>query len=195
MAARKADQPSIHQLKVTIKHIRPPVWRRLQVPGNITLAALHNVLQTAFGWTDSHLHQFVIGGAYYGVPDPEDALWGAPVIDERRARLRDVVGRGAKTFVYEYDFGDGWEHQIAVEKVLPREQGVAYPRCVAGRRACPPEDCGGPWGYGSFVEAIRNPEHPEHEEMRDWIGGDFDPDEFDIDAVNAWLQPRRRSPR
>ena len=194
MAAKKRRQPSIYQLKVTIKDIRPPIWRRLQVPGEITLAHLHDILQTAFGWTDSHLHQFIIGGAHYGVPDPDDAVWGPPTIDERRERLKDLQGPRAKSFVYEYDFGDDWLHAIVVEKVLAPEEGVAYPRCVAGRRARPPEDCGGPWGYAELLEVIGEPEHPDHEQTREWFGEEFDPEDFSIEAVNASLQskPRRR---
>ena len=192
MAAREQHQPSIYQLKVTIKDIRPPIWRRLQVRGDITLAHLHDVLQTAFGWTDSHLHQFIIRGAYYGVPHPEDELWGTPMVDEGRARLKDVLGGGVKSFIYEYDFGDDWLHAIAVEKVLASEEGVVYPRCVTGRRACPPEDCGGPWGYAELLETVRDPEHPDHEELREWLGEEFDPEAFDIDAVNAGLRPKSR---
>ncbi|MFQ5973697.1 MAG: plasmid pRiA4b ORF-3 family protein [Alphaproteobacteria bacterium] len=195
MAAKSKNQPVIYQLKVTIENIRPPVWRRLQVPGDITLGSLHDVLQTAFGWTDSHLHQFVIGDTYFAVPDPEDAGWGPRARDERRARLTDVIRRGAKRFVYEYDFGDGWEHEIIVEEILAPETGTAYPRCLVGRRACPPEDCGGPWGYAELLETIRNPQHPDHVEMRDWVGEEFDPEHFDLDAVNAQLKPQARGHR
>ena len=192
MAARKSDQRAIRQLKVTIKHIEPPIWRRLQVPADIKLAALHDVLQTAFGWTDSHLHQFVIGDVFYGLPDPDFSDWGRQVNDERRARLHKVTRRGVKRFVYEYDFGDGWEHQVILEKVLAPEEGVAYPRCVAGARACPLEDCGGPWGYQALLEAILDPDHPDYDEMSEWLDEDFDSEAFDLEAVNARLQPRRR---
>ncbi len=188
MPARRQAQSSIHQLKVAIKHIRPPVWRRLQVRRDVTLATLHDIVQAAFGWTDSHLHQFVIGDAYYGVPDPEGDVWGGRTNEERKTRLDDVVGGGVKRFAYEYDFGDGWEHEIIVEKVLSPEAGVSYPRCVAGRRACPPEDCGGPWGYAELLAALGDPGHPEHEEMLDWAGGDFDPEAFDLQAVNMLLR-------
>ncbi len=192
MAARKWDQRAIRQLKVTIKHIEPLIWRRLQVPADIKLAALHDVLQTAFGWTDSHLHQFVIGDVFYGLPDPDFSDWGRRVNDERRARLHKVTRRGVKRFLYEYDFGDGWEHQVILEKVHAPEEEVAYPRCVAGARACPPEDCGGPWGYQEFLEAILDPDHPDHDEMSEWLDEDFDSEAFDLEAVNARLQPRRR---
>lgn len=187
MAARKQAPTSIYQLKVALRYIRPPVWRRLQVPEGITLAGLHEVLQTSMGWYDCHMHEFVVGEARYGLPDPGDGDWGREVADERKAALKDVVGGGLKKFVYEYDFGDSWEHEIAVEKVLEPEAGIAYPRCLGGKRACPPEDCGGPWGYQEFLEAVRDPGHPEHEELSEWIGEEFDPEAFDLAAVNARL--------
>jgi len=180
----------VYQLKVTIKHVRPPIWRRLQVSGGASLAELHDVLQIAFGWTDTHLHQFVIGGAYYGVPDPDEVDW-PPLQDERRMRLGDIAAT-TKSFVYAYDFGDGWEHSIVVEKTLEPEPGVAYPRCLAGRRNGPPEDCGGPWGYMELLQALADPTHPEHAEMREWLGGELDPDALDLGEVNALLRPDKR---
>lgn len=195
MAGTPKDRPSIYQIKVTLKDIRPPIWRRLQVAGDLTLASLHDVIQIALGWTNSHLHQFIIGKSRYGVPHPDDMPWEPRLADESKVTLREALGPGGKRFVYEYDFGDGWQHDIVVEKTLPPAAGVVYPRCIAGRRACPPEDCGGPWGYGDFLEAIGDPEHPEHAERRDWVGGEFDPEEFDLEAVNAQFQPRRRTRR
>jgi hypothetical protein len=138
------------------------------------------------GWTDSHLHQFIVDGVDYGVPDPE---W--PELEmqsERRVKLGQIVRAVKDHFVYEYDFGDSWEHVIVVEKVLPAEPGVRYPVCLAGKRACPPEDVGGVWGYAEFVEAIRQPRHPEHRTMLTWVGGSFDPEAFDLQAVNQALK-------
>lgn len=192
MAENQKDGLSIYQLKVTIKYIRPPVWRRLQISRDITLASLHDVLQTAFGWTDSHLHQFVIGDTYYGIPTPYTIDWGPSLKNETRARLGDTVGRSRKKFLYGYDFGDSWEHEIIVEKVVAPEASVAYPRCVAGKRACPPEDCGGAWGYAHLLEKIQDAEHPDHEEICDWLGDEFDAEAFDLEAVNARLQPGPR---
>jgi len=197
MAAKASDAGSIYRLKVTLRDIRPPVWRRIEVPGELTLAALHDVLQTAFGWTESHLHQFDVDGALFAVPIADGLGWGREVEDEVRARLCDVVGKRVKKFTYEYDFGDGWEHVIAVEAIVPAEPGSAYPRCLAGRRAGPPEDCGGPWGYAELLAAVADPDHPDHEDMCDWLGGGSDPGAFDVDAVNASLAPlrgRRRQP-
>ncbi len=177
----------IYEIKVTLKHIRPPVWRRLQVPADTRLGKLHRILQAAMGWTDSHLHQFSIGGESYGVPDPDSP---SDIKSERIIRLGSVVQEG-ETFIYEYDFGDGWEHEIKIEKVLPADKDKRYPLCLAGKRACPPEDCGGPPGYERLLEVLRDPKHEEHEEMLEWVGEYFDPGEFDLDEINAGLRQIR----
>jgi hypothetical protein len=187
MPAKSSEPQQIYQLKVTLKDYRPPIWRRLQVPSTITLGKLHRILQDAMGWTDSHLHSFLINGVEYGQPMPEYDL---DIRSERSVKLSQVVTGEKFKFVYLYDMGDGWEHEVLVEKVLPPEP-IRYPICLTGKRACPPEDCGGVGGYAEFLNAIQNPDHPEHEMMRDWIGGDFDPEEFDLDAVNALLRKIR----
>lgn len=178
---------SVYQLKVSLRGIKPPIWRRVQVPGDITLAKLHRVLQVVMGWTNSHLHKFSIGGVDYAEPDPDGFL---NFQSDRRARLNKVA-RAMQKFEYEYDFGDSWEHDIVVEKTFQPEPGASYPVCLAGERACPPEDCGGLWGYQDFLEAIMNPAHTEHEAMLTWVGGSFDPETFDLDAVNASLRRLR----
>lgn len=178
---------SVYQLKVSLRGIKPPIWRRVQVPGDITLAKLHRALQVVMGWTNSHLHKFSIGGVDYAEPDPDGFL---NFQSDRRARLNKVA-RAMQKFEYEYDFGDSWEHDIVVEKTLQPEPGASYPVCLAGERACPPEDCGGLWGYQDFLEAIMNPAHTEHEAMLTWVGGSFDPETFDLDAVNASLRRLR----
>jgi hypothetical protein len=166
---------NVYQLKVTIVDTKPPVWRRVVVPAELTLAGLHDVFQAAFGWWDQHLHEFEIGGVRYGLDDGEG--W-APPKDERRTRLAEVAVAGS-SFLYVYDFGDDWRHKVVVEKVFPAEPGVRYPLCTAGRRAGPPEDCGGPWGYRDFLIAIADPAHEEHESMLEWVGGRFDPEAFE----------------
>lgn len=144
---------SVYQLKVSLREIKPPIWRRVQVPGDITLAKLHRVSQIVMGWTNSHLHKFSTGGVAYAEPDPDGFL---NFQSDRRVRLNNVV-RAKQKFEYEYDFGDSWEHDIVVEKTLQPEPGAFYPFCLGGGRACPPEDCGGVWGYQDFLEAIMNP--------------------------------------
>lgn len=184
----KEDRASeIYQLKISLKYIRPPIWRRVQVRGDVTLAKLHRIIQTAMGWYDSHLHQFIVGERYYGVPSNDD-FSDLNVKDERRTRLKEILSKPKKKIVYEYDFGDGWEHEILLEKILQPEPNVRYPRCLGGARACPPEDCGGVGGYANFLAAIRDPNHEEHDEYLDWIGGEFDPEEFELDEVDAGLR-------
>jgi tetratricopeptide (TPR) repeat protein len=178
----------VYQLKVTLRGSKPPVWRRLLVPANTKLSKLHDILQIAMGWTDSHLHLFHTGRANYGVPDRDD--WDE-VHDERKATLGQVLPRAKSKLIYEYDFGDGWEHEVVVEKLLDAEPGSTYPSCVTGRRACPPEDCGGVWGYAELLEAVKDPKHPRHDELLEWIGDDFDPAAFDLDEVSEALRSLR----
>jgi hypothetical protein len=185
-----SGRDSIYQVKITLNGVKPPVWRRVQVK-DCTLAQLHDIIQTCMGWEDYHLHVFVIGGEQLGLPEQ----WKEPggrrdpeVGDSRKIKLSQLLAQGIKKFRYTYDMGDSWDHTIQIETTSPVEAGVPYPRCLDGKRACPPEDCGGPWGYGDFLEAIQNPKHPEHEERMEWIGGEFDPEAFDLDAVNAKLR-------
>ena len=187
--AKKKGPAQVYQLKITLRDVRPPVWRRVQVP-DCTLGGLHDVIQVSMGWDDYHLHEFEIGGERYGDPAQwRDGFGGElEVGNERKVKLGQLVAAGVKKFEYVYDMGDNWGHTVQVEKVLAPEAGARYPRCVAGKRACPPEDCGGPWGYGDFLEALRDPRHERHEELLEWVGGEFDPEAFDAEAVNAELR-------
>ena len=176
--SQRRSTASVYQLKVTLQNIKPPVWRRVLVDAASTLDHVHEVIQAAFGWWNYHLHEFEIDGKSYGVPDPDDD-WGTPTIDERRVRL-DKIATVGSSISYTYDFGDGWDHRITVEKILPASD-VAVPACIGGRRACPPEDCGGPWGYENLLAALADRTHPEHRELAEWIGRPFDPEAFDPD--------------
>ncbi len=179
---------TVYSLKITLDNIAPPIWRRVQVE-DCTLADLHAVIQIAMGWCNSHLHMFAIGGEQYTDPkmggDPDD-------VSTHSESLAHLADQGHRTFRYIYDFGDDWVHTIEVEEVLPPEPKVKYPRCVRGKRASPPEDCGGPWGYSDFLEAIQNRKHEEHKDMLEWVGGKFDPEKFSAAAVNKdmrkWLK-------
>jgi hypothetical protein len=183
-AVAAANAP-IYQLRVELKYLRPAIWRRLVVPGSIKLSTLHAVLQTAMGWEGGHLHEFIIGESHYGMADPGG--WDPmPVQREDRAMLASALG-ALKTFTYLYDFGDGWEHKIKVERILPPDPQLHLPFCVVGANACPPDDVGGVPGYLDFLDAIRDPNHEDHEDMLEWCGGTFDPTAFDIDAVNERL--------
>lgn len=187
----------IYQIKVTLLGTRPPIWRRLLVPAELTLGQLHEVLQVAMGWENCHLHEFRIGRQRFGVPDPDARLTGAlACIQERKVHLFDVLHEPGAKAEYTYDFGDSWEHSILVEKLLPSEPELNYPICTDGKRHGPPEDCGGLGGYYNLLEAIHDPEHEEHAEMLAWIGGDFDPEAFSVEDVNRRLAPpQRRRPK
>lgn len=186
MAPRqKSTEHPIYQLKITLRGAKPPIWRRVQVPSDITLGKLHKIIQLAMGWYDCHLHEFEIQGQAYGQPMPDYDL---DVRSERNVRLNQVVTGEKFKFAYLYDMGDGWDHQILVEKVLPPDPKVRYPICIKGKRACPPEDCGGIWGYVEFLEAIQDPQHSEHDSMLEWIGGEFDSEAFDLEETNRQLK-------
>lgn len=179
---------SIYQLKVTLNGSKPPIWRRILVPSNIDLGGFHRILQTVLGWRNSHLHQFISGRTMYGaLVDEFGGGLEMECEDEKEYQLSQLLKKEKDSLVYEYDFGDSWEHKIVLEKILPYDSAVKVPTCIKGKRACPPEDCGGIWGYQSFLEAIQNPSHPEHEEMLEWVGGEFDPELFDIEETNNAL--------
>ena len=181
----KVAKTSVFQLKITLNGIKPPIWRRVQMK-DCTLARLHEIIQLAMGWQFSHLHAFEIGGESYSTHPGMDCEPAS------RVKLSQLVEEGVDKFVYVYDMGDNWEHVIKIEKTIPAEARVRYPRCIAGKRACPPEDCGGIWGYEDFLAAIRDPNHEEHEDMLEWIGGKFDSEGVELDQVNGALKKVRR---
>lgn len=188
---KKSDGPApIYQIKVSLRGARPPIWRRLEVPADVSLARLHELIQVAFDWTDSHLHVFETPYGSFGRPDVDLGHRAGS-----RVTLEQVAPAIGDKLRYTYDFGDDWEHELLVEKILDRNASVAYPRCVAGRRAAPPEDCGGVWGYAELVEILGDPTHPEHRDRLDWLDLDdltgYDPAGFDAKAVTAALQQRR----
>jgi len=182
-AAGRSVGKTVVALKVTLRDIKPPVWRRLVLPGTMTLAELHEAIQAAMGWHGGHLHAFDIAGRQYG--DPRTVHVVDDMDDETRLTLNGLLRSGVARFTYTYDLGDNWQHQVLIERTQPALDTGRYPACVAGRRNCPPEDCGGPWGYAELLAAIADPTHPEHADRRAWLGEDFDPDEFDVDAANA----------
>jgi len=173
----------IFEIKITLQHVDPPLWRRIQVPADVPLDELHDVIQIAMGWTDSHLHAFRTRDAQYGLPDPD---FPSDTRDETDVPLDKVASEG-DTLFYEYDFGDGWIHEISVEKVRPADPGAVYFRCTGGERACPPEDCGGPPGYERVLEVLGNPDDDEYEDVLEWIGEEFDPEALDVAEINEIL--------
>ena len=200
-----AKKSYFYHLKISLSTVKPVVWREFVVPGTIPLDLLHDVIQAVMGWRDTHLHEFVIKGENYTEYPPENV---SPVIaeeikaenhDESLTRLQDVVSRKGQTFDYLYDFGDYWMHQLKViDRLAYDEQTETIEiECLNGENACPPDDCGGPYGYLELKKAIDDPKHPEHEDILMWLGGDFEPLYFDPDEATtqlAWLQrwSRRR---
>ena len=158
------------------------------MPADLTLARLHNVLQVAMGWHDSHLHEFSAGERRFGQPDPDGQLMGGAAVEsERTAQLSDLLGTGSNV-IYTYDFGDSWEHSIVLEKRLPADPNTTYPICTDGKLACPPEDCGGVPGFYDLLEALADPKHEQHKEMLDWIGKDLIPKPFRLTRSTRCLR-------
>jgi hypothetical protein len=187
--AGKGNAP-IYQFQIVLLATEPPIWRRLQVPGDANLGWLHAVIQVAMGWTNSHLHQFRIGGEYYSDPRHHFAEFeGDPeILDERRFTFQQLAQTPHDSLTYEYDFGDSWQHLITVEKILPPNSGTRRTAvCLDGARTCPPEDCGGGWGYAELLKALANRKHPEHKTMKEWLGRPFDAEAFEVAKINTWL--------
>src|SRR6516162_9283546 len=175
---------TIARLKITLDNVKPVVLRRVEVPFDIRLDRLHLTIQAAMGWTNSHLYEIRAGGVGWSTPDP-DAGWGGDFMDARKARLDDILQDiGTKTLKYLYDFGDGWEHTIKIERLIDPEPGMLYPRLIEAKGRCPPEDIGGPWGYAEFLEALADPNHGRHGELKEWLDDDFDPHVVDVDRLS-----------
>lgn len=184
-----ATKPTkIYQLEIWLNEIEPRIWRKFEVPANIKLDKLHEVIQEVMGWMNSHLHSFNVDGYEYSTPYPGDEAYSEGVLDERKAKLTDLVGRVKDRFVYVYDYGDNWEHTVELVEIKEPQKGVKYPVCLDGQRACPPEDCGGPWSYPELLETLNDPDHEEYEEMLEWVGDEFDPEAFDGKEVNDLLR-------
>jgi hypothetical protein len=217
-----AKNRRICEIRITLNGIKPPIWRRVAVPSDITLGELHEVIQIVMGWMNCHLHQFILRdknlkptrreiarqfrqdawdetfigrmrGERIFVPcGPEYGDLDMEGEDEDAVTLVEVCPKVKKKLIYEYDFGDGWQHTIEVQKITEPQDGIEYPVCLAGKRACPPEDCGGVWGYHEMLAAVSDPNHEMHEEYAEWLSDDFDPEAFDLDQVNAVLARWRK---
>jgi hypothetical protein len=191
MATKTAPAAAICQLKVTLLGSKPPIWRRIEVEMATPLPILSRILLRTMGWEGGHLFQYRVGKTFYGEPVGDDFV---DMRDESKYRLADILPKEKSKAIFEYDFGDSWEHELVVEKILEPEAGVKYPCCTAGKMACPPEDSGGVWGYAELVKALKDPEHPEHETYVEWLdlesGEDFDPADFSIEDVNKRLKAK-----
>ena len=174
---------TIARLKITLDEVKPVVLRRVEVPLTLRLDRLHLTIQAAMGWTNSHLYEIRAGDVGWSTLYPE-ADWPDDFLDARKARLGDVLEDvGTKTLKYLYDFGDGWEHTIKIERLIAPEPGILYPRLIEAKGRCPPEDIGGPWGYAELLEALADPSHERHRELKEWVADDFNPHVLDVD----WL--------
>ncbi len=186
-----ATADRVYQVTITLDRSKPPIWRRV-LTRDCTLGFLHAIIQVAMGWDDYHLHEFEIRGVRYGDLDQWDDDFGWEVIDEEAVKLSGLAAKRVKKIEYEYDMGDGWKHTIMLEKSLPAERGVRYPRCVEGERACPPEDCGGLMGYYDILRGLKKKRKTgRQKELLDWLGDGYDPDAFDLEAVNDELATLR----
>jgi hypothetical protein len=190
----------IARLKITLDNVKPTVMRRVEVPVDVLLVTLHEIIQVAMGWWNYHLFEFRVGKTCWSIPDPDWQEWGSGGLSAEQATLDDLLRMAGTTqFKYTYDFGDDWDHTIKVEAVIDAETGTTYPRLLAAHRACPPEDVGGPLGYENYLEAIADPDHEEHAELLEWRGPGFDPKFVDEDAIRRGLaklakRPRKRPP-
>lgn len=183
----------IYQIQIALTGFRPKIWRRVLVPSDLLLSDFHKVIQTTMGWTNSHLHQFIKNRIFYTVKYPGDLTWGEMnQIDYRKKKLRisDLLKAEKEKIIYEYDFGDGWNHDIILEKILADDDKANYPVCLSGKMNCPPEDCGGVWGYADMLEILKQPDHEEYDSYIEWLGGEFDPEYFNIDEVNKLLRKK-----
>jgi hypothetical protein len=188
--AVKAEKTNIYQLKITLKDSKPPIWRRIWIASDLELIDLHYAIQAAMGWGNYHLHQFKQDRTFYQ-PDPDDefsGFGGILMADSAGVRIDDLLCKETQKIQYEYDFGDSWEHEVLFENVFEPDANVTYPVCVKGKGACPPEDCGGLWGYYNLLEVLGDPEDDEHESMLEWTGGPIDPAAFDLEETNARIR-------
>jgi hypothetical protein len=191
--------PPVYQFEITLLDSEPLIWRRVQVP-DATLHSFHHMIQVAMGWMNSHLYHFELDGRRFSDLDPDpESDYGDPPEDSGDTSLGDLGLREGSELLYLYDFGDGWEHCVRMEALLPPSEGEIYPRCLDGARACPPEDVGGIPGYEDFLNALRNPRHPEHAALSEWAPPGFDPEAFDVEETTKRLrsmrQPRSRTRR
>lgn len=170
-----------YQLKVTLMRTKPPIYRRILINPEIKLPEFHQIIQAIMGWTNSHLHQFIINKEYYGQPHPDD--W-TEVVNYKNVKIKDVLVKLKDKIQYDYDFGDNWQHLIKLEKIIDSDEEFNV-KCIKGAICCPPEDCGGIWGYYELLEIIDDPKHPEHKSMLEWLGGGYDPEDFNTEEINA----------
>lgn len=182
-------EKQMYQVQIVLREADPKIWRRLLIPSDLLLPDFHKVIQTSMNWSNSHLHQFEKNGFLYAKRMPDDDFWEEMnCVEYDTMQVADLLTYENDKIMYEYDFGDGWEHDIMLEKIHPYDESIRLPVCLDGKRNSPPEDCGGIGGYENILEILKQPDHEEYEDFLDWIGEDFDPEYFDKDEVNELLQ-------
>ncbi len=179
----------IFQIQIALRGGQPKIWRRILIPSDLLLSDFHMIIQITMGWTNSHLHQFIKNRTFYTERMEEDDLWDEmDNVDYKKMKVSDLLLKEKEKIVYEYDFGDSWEHDIILEKILPIDNSLKYPICLTGEMNCPPEDCGGVWGYSELLEILKDPEHEEYESYIEWLDEEFDAEYFNINEVNRLLE-------
>lgn len=185
----KPAKDKILTLTITLDYLEPPIWRRVEVPNYMTLGDLHIIIQSAMGWQRCHMHEFIVKKQRYSESMAfEDLFADDLAMDEQQVRLSEVLKRKRSKLKYIYDFGDSWQHTVVVDSIEDPEPGQAYPRCTGGARSCPPEDSGGVGGYARMLQIVEDPNHPEHENYKAWLGEGFDPEAFDRDEAEFVLR-------
>ena len=178
-----------YQIQISLTRFKPKIWRRLLIPSNLLLSDFHMIIQVSMGWENSHLHQFIKDRTFYTERIPGDDTWGKMNnVDYKKIKISDVLKKEKEKIIYEYDFGDGWVHDVLLEKILPGNEKMIFLICLEGKMACPPEDCGGVWGYSDMLEILKQPKHEEYDNIIEWLGEEFDPEHFDKEAVNNILK-------
>ena len=180
-----------YQIQIALRRSKPKIWRRILVPSDLLLSDFHKIIQTTMGWTNSHLHQFIKDQTFYTRKMADDDFWGEmDNIDYTEMKISDLLKKEKDKIIYEYDFGDGWEHDLILEKIDTNGENKNIPTCLTGKNNCPPEDCGGIWGYANMLEILKHPDHEEYEEYIEWLGEKFDPKYFDKNEINKMLKTK-----
>ncbi len=178
-----------YQIQIALTKFKPKIWRRLLIPSDLLLSDFHMIIQVSMGWENSHLHQFIKDRTFYTERILGDNTWGEMNnVDYKKIKISDLLKKEKEKIIYEYDFGDGWEHDIILEKILSGHEKMIFLICLEGKMACPPEDCGGVWGYSDMLEILKQPKHEEYDNIIEWLGEEFDPEHFDKEAVNKILK-------
>jgi hypothetical protein len=175
----------IYQIQISLNGFKPKIWRRLFIPSDLLLSDFHMIIQISMGWENDHLYQFIKGRTFYS---PEDTSDEVNNVEYEKIKISDLLKKEKDKILYEYDFGDSWTHDVILEKILPTDDKLKNPVCIDGKMACPPEDCGGIWGYANILKILKQPSHEDYEDSLSWVGSDFKPDHFDKEAVNKVLK-------